>query len=60
MRNGNRNVLRKVTRFHLPDVGGAVATPDNEEVIERPPLDGRHREEMSRREHHTATFAQRQ
>ena len=48
------------TCFHLPDVGRAIAAADDQEVVQRPPLDRRHREEMARGQHHAAPLSQRQ
>ena len=50
----------EVPRLHLPDVGGAVAAADDEEVVEGAPLDGHDGEEVSRGEHDAAPLLQRE
>ena len=51
---------RILTCFHLPDVGGSVRAPDDEEVVERPPLDGGDWEDVSRGQHDGPALLERQ
>ena len=41
----------KMSRFHLPHVNGAIRAADDQEVVQRSPLDNANREQMTTGDH---------